>query len=211
MKPFVLLLLALHCLFSPCPAQSLSEHYIKGEKNFYSGIPSRNSDGSYNAVVENPAGSNSKWEVTKPGGELRWEFRKGKPRVVDFLPYPTNYGMIPRTLLSKATGGDGDPIDVLILGSAIPRGTVVRIRVIGAIKLLDRGKQDHKLIAIPLKGLFDKIDSLKELKHKYPGALEILIAWFSKYKGPKKMVFKGVVGLQESQKILTQAIKAFKG
>ena len=38
----------------------------------------------------------------------KWEFRDGKPRVVAYLGYPGNYGMIPRTLLPKEHGGDGD-------------------------------------------------------------------------------------------------------
>lgn len=41
---------------------------------------------------------------------MKWEFKKGKPRVVSYLGYPGNYGMIPKTLLSKESAGDGDPL-----------------------------------------------------------------------------------------------------
>ena len=46
-----------------------------------------------------------------------------KPREVKYLGYPGNYGMIPRTLLPKELGGDGDPLDVIVLGPAVERGS----------------------------------------------------------------------------------------
>ena len=74
-------------------------------------------------MIEIPTGTTAKWEVVKPSGELRWEFDQGRPRVVRYLGYPGNYGMIPRTLLPKEEGGDGDPLDVVVLGPAVPRGS----------------------------------------------------------------------------------------
>ena len=54
-------------------------------------------------MVEIPAGSNDKWEVDKTSGALYWEQEDGKPRVVQYLAYPGNYGMIPRTSLPHET------------------------------------------------------------------------------------------------------------
>ena len=81
---------------------------LVGPHSFLDGYPSRSPQDGVNVVVEIPAGTNAKWEVDKTDGALRWEFRDGKPRVVDFLGYPGNYGMIPRTLLPKEEGGDGE-------------------------------------------------------------------------------------------------------
>ena len=59
--------------------------------------------------------------------------------------YPANYGFIPRTY-----GDDGDPLDVLLLCSeSIQPMTLVRAYPIGVIKMLDNGKNDEKIIAVP--------------------------------------------------------------
>ena len=43
--------------------------------------------------------------------------------------------------MPKEDGGDGDPLDVIVLGPTIPRGTVVA-KLIGILRLLDNGEQD---------------------------------------------------------------------
>ena len=59
--------------------------------------------------------------------------------------YPANYGFIPRTFAE-----DGDPLDVLVLCSeSIEPLTLVRCYPIGVIRMLDNGKPDEKIIAIP--------------------------------------------------------------
>ena len=121
-------------------------------------------NGDVNVVVEVPAGTTGKWEVTKPEGELRWEVRDGKPRVVQYLGYPANYGMIPRTLLPKDLGGDGDPLDVVILGNAVPRGSVIPARLIGVMIMIDAGEQDDKLIAVP------RLPLRQRAQHGRPGS-----------------------------------------
>ena len=182
---------------------------IKGPKSFLDGYPSTPKRGGVNVIVEIPAGTNAKWEVTKPEGLLRWKEKNGKPRIVKYLSYPGNYGMVPRTLLPKDEGGDGDPLDVLILGPAIPRGAVVQVRIIGVLRLLDRGEQDDKLIALPLNDPVMQADSLKKLDEQYPGVLPIIETWFVRYKGPGKMESGGYGNMNEARKILNKAIRAF--
>ncbi len=94
----------------------IDSYTIVGPKNFLTDYEPVNRDGTINVVVEIPTGTTAKWEVTKPDGKLQWEFKRGKPRVVKYLGYPGNYGMLPRTLLAKEDGGDGDPLDVIVLG-----------------------------------------------------------------------------------------------
>lgn len=59
--------------------------------------------------------------------------------------YPANYGFIPRTFAD-----DGDPLDVLVLCSEelLPL-SLVRCYPIGVISMIDNGKYDEKIIAIP--------------------------------------------------------------
>lgn len=145
-----------------------------------------NEDGSVRVIVEIPTGTSAKWEVSKTDPKaVYWESREGKPRVVDYLGYPGNYGAIPGTALPKEKGGDGDPLDVIVLGQAAPRGEVLNVRVIGVLKMLDDGEQDDKLIAVMLRASpFAHIESMAQLDVDYPGVSQIIDLWFSNYKGP---------------------------
>jgi inorganic pyrophosphatase len=167
------------------------------------------SSGNITVVVEIPAGTNDKWEVNKHTGQLEWERRDGRPRVVAFLPYPGNYGFVPRTLLSRDSGGDGDPLDVLLLGPALPRGSVIPARLIGVLRMYDGGEADDKLIAVTQDGPFAQVRSVRDLRRSHPGALELISGWFSAYKGPGVVEVRGVADRDEAMTILQQAIAAF--
>ena len=94
------------------------------------------------AVIEVPKGSKKKYELDKETGMIRLD------RVLyTSTQFPSNYGMIPRTL-SK----DGDPLDVLVLCSEeLDPGVLVRCFPIGLIEMIDGGTCDEKIIAIPFK------------------------------------------------------------
>ena len=96
---------------------------LQGHGNILTDYPALNENsGTINVVIEIPAGTAAKWEVDKRDGALRWEIEDGRPRVVRYLGYPGNYGMVPRTLLPEEVGGDGDALDVLVLGPALEHG-----------------------------------------------------------------------------------------
>lgn len=186
---------------------------IQGERNYVDGYHAlvRFSDtpGYVNVVVEIPTGYVEKWEVDKESGLLKWEMVEGKPRVVQYLGYPGNYGMIPGTLLPKEEGGDGDPLDVIVLGPPEERGAVIQARIIGVLKLMDRGEQDDKLIAVSTDSPFAETSDLDGFREQFGGALEIIETWFSNYKGPGKMKSLGYGDETEAQAILEKAIAAY--
>ena len=190
--------------------QYKSEYSLSSGLNYLRDIEPINSDGTVNVVVEIPTGTNEKWEVSKETGDIEWEFKKGKPRIVKFLGYPTNYGMIPRTLLSKDKGGDGDPLDVILIGSYIPRGNIVGGKVIGVLKMLDGGEIDDKLLMIQKDSPLYKANSVEELKEEFPGALSIIEKWFESYKGPGEIKTNGYGSVFEAENILKQAILDFE-
>jgi inorganic pyrophosphatase len=156
---------------------------LKGEQNFLSGYEPVNLDGTVNAVIEIPAGTTAKYEVDKDTGMMAIEQKNGKPRYVQYLGYPCNYGMIPKTLLPKSKGGDGDPLDVLVLGPAVPSGSVVRARPIGLLTLVDGGEIDDKIIMVMADGPFASVTGLADLNKRFPGVLTILQTWMTHYKG----------------------------
>ena len=92
------------------------------------------------AVIEIPKGSKKKYELDKETGLIILD------RVLyTSTHYPANYGFIPRSY-----GDDGDPLDVLVLCSqALEPMTLVRCYPIGYISMLDGGRNDEKIIAIP--------------------------------------------------------------
>ena len=159
----------------------------------------------FQAFIEVPSGTTAKWEVNHETGHLEWEFKNGKPRNVKYLGYPGNYGFIPQCVLDKGEGGDGHPLDIIVLGPAVDRGTVQQVRILGAIKLLDKGKPDNKIIAIPLMGPFKKIDSISEMMMKFPGVIQIVRYWFEGYKDPGKMVFMGYMNRIKAEAMIEKA------
>ena len=76
--------------------------------------------------------------------------KRGSTGHVDFvspLPCPFNYGSVPTHV-----GLEGDLLDAVVLGPRLPLSAVVRVKVWGAVTLVDRGMADDKLIcsATPL-------------------------------------------------------------
>jgi len=171
---------------SPVIAQDLASPYVsvlKGEKHFLTGYDPINRDGTVNVVIEIPAGTTAKYETNNKTGMLELEQKNGAPRFVQYLGYPVNYGAVPRSVMLKSKGGDGDSVDVLVLGQAVPRGAVVRGRAIGVLSLIDTGEIDDKLIVAMENSPFARIGSIAELDAKFPGVTAIIQTWFTSYKG----------------------------
>lgn len=102
--------------------------------------PKRITPEDFICVIEIPKGSKKKYELDKETGYIILD------RILHTSThYPANYGFIPRTY-----GDDGDPLDVLLLCSeSIEPLTLVRAYPIGVISMIDNGRNDEKIIAIP--------------------------------------------------------------
>lgn len=159
----------------------------------YAKLPAINENGTLNMVVEIPAGTNHKYEYDYGAKEFRIETINGNERVVDFLPYPGNYGFIPSTLMDKDRGGDGDALDILLISESLPTGSVAEVIPIGAILLLDNGEIDTKIVAVPLDTLQNVIDarSYQVFFIEYDAAKRIIEEWFTHYKGNRQVELIG--------------------
>lgn len=177
--------------------------------NPLSAVPARNADGSVNALVEIPAGTNAKWELRETDGALVWEIRDGRPRVVRFLAYPANYGMIPGTLIAAEDGGDGDPLDVLVLGPALPRGSIARVHLVGVLRMRDQGERDDKILAVTPDSPFADVRDVAELDSRFPGVTGIIETWFASYKGPGEVETRGFGGADEANAMLERAERSY--
>lgn len=123
------------------------------------------------AVVEIPMGSRVKYELDKPTGLLRMD------RILyGSLHYPVNYGFIPQTLDS-----DGDPLDILVLCSErLEPLSLVEVRIIGVMQMIDSDTNDDKIIAVPLKDM--ELEHVQGLKNLSPHGMVMLKNFFESYK-----------------------------
>ena len=117
--------------------------------------PKRITPEEFIAVVEIPKGSKKKYELDKETGLILLD------RILHTSThYPANYGFIPRTY-----GDDLDPLDVLVLCSEpLEPLTLVRCYPIGMISMIDSGRNDEKIIAIPVSDpTYNTYTDIKEL------------------------------------------------
>ncbi len=163
-------------------------------------------------MIEIPKGTTGKWEVSVKEGTIEWEKKNGKPREVKYLGgYIANYGSVPQTALPKALGGDGDPIDVVVLGEPIPRGEVVKVKIVGVLNLMEDGEFDGKLLAVRKGSPEYKLSSADEINSKYDGVIDRTSSWFENYKGPDSgLKVEGIGSSEEAMEILISSIEAYK-
>ena len=155
----------------------------------------------FTAVIEISKGSRCKYELDKKSGMLLLD------RVLyTATHYPANYGFIPRTYAD-----DGDPLDVLVLCSEqiIPM-TLVRVYPIGAMRMIDGGKLDDKIIAVPFSDpTYQGIKSIDELP---PHIFDEIMHFFTVYKQleNKQTAVKSLFNYDEAMEIIKTAIKSYE-
>ncbi len=105
--------------------------------------------------------------------------------------------------------GDGDPLDICVVSERpIERNEVLlRARVIGGLKLIDRGEADDKIIAV-LEG--DYVwDNVQEISQLPPVLVERLEHYFSTYKlvpgEPNKLQISGKYGFDHAKAVIEAA------
>jgi inorganic pyrophosphatase len=80
-------------------------------------------------------------EIEVPRGGFLKRRADGAVDFVSPVPCPFNYGSVPGLV-----GGDGDPLDAVVLGPGRVRGELVPVRVRAVVRFVDRGETDDKLI-----------------------------------------------------------------
>lgn len=152
------------------------------------------------AVIEIPKGSKCKYEMDKQTGLLKLD------RILyTSTHYPANYGFIPRTY-----GDDLDPLDVLVLCSQIVYPmTLIRCYPIGVIRMIDNGRNDEKIIAIP----FDdpNYNEYKDISQIPKHFFTEMSHFFSVYKSleNKDTAVDEVQGVSEAKEIIKRAIDSY--
>jgi 3'-phosphoadenosine 5'-phosphosulfate synthase len=155
---------------------------------------SNSKDLLYNVVIEIPMYSTAKMEMMKniQSNPIMQDIKDGKPRYYTYgIPF-FNYGFLPQTWedknhIDKNTGakGDGDPIDVIEIGSdgPLPMGSVIQAKVLGSLELIDEGETDHKIIMLrSTDKYFHKVNTIADYEEYHPNIIEKLLDWLKNYK-----------------------------
>ena len=162
--------------------------------------PKRITPEEFIAVVEIPKGSKKKYELDKETGLILLD------RILHTSThYPANYGFIPRTY-----GDDLDPLDVLVLCSEpLEPLTLVRCYPIGMISMIDSGRNDEKIIAIPVNDpTYNGYTDIKELP---PHIFEEMRHFFRVYKNleGKETAVNEVSGRDSAVATIAAAIESY--
>lgn len=140
---------------------------------FVIGSPAVAEPGAVRVLIEIPAGSSIKYEVDQESGEIEVD-----RFISSAVVYPANYGTIPQTLAN-----DGDALDVLVYTrTPIQSGAFIRVRPIGVLRLLDRGEQDDKILAVPTSSVDPSYDAIREPDDLPAMERQRLIMFFTTYK-----------------------------
>jgi inorganic pyrophosphatase len=157
------------------------------------------------AVTEIPAGGIIKYETDAKTGFIVADRFQSMP-----VAYPANYGS-----LTQSLGGDNDPLDVIFYTRApLAPGTLIKLRPIGVLKMIDGGEVDDKIVAVPASKVdptYDAIQTVADLPKLEQQRLE---AFFRVYKalpeGRKNVELKGFEDASAAKAEIKQAFEAWK-
>ncbi len=153
------------------------------------------------AVVEVPKGSQNKYEYSKSAGVIKLDRVLYSP-----LHYPGDYGFIPQSYY-----GDGDPLDVLVMmEEATFPGCVIEARPLGMLRLLDRGHNDDKILAVPSTDPhYDDFHDIEDLPKHFPKAVEHFFITYKHLQGAE-VTSQGWVGAAEAKLAILNSMQLYR-
>ena len=151
--------------------------------------------------VEIEKGGKCKYELDKQTGLLMLD------RILyTSTHYPANYGFIPRSYAE-----DFDPLDVLLLCSeSIYPMTLVQCYPIGVISMMDNGRLDDKIIAIPFGD--PMYYSYTDISQFPVHICEEMMHFFRVYKEREheETIINEIKGAKEAEDVIEKAINSYK-
>ena len=161
--------------------------------------------GTCRAIIETPKGSRNKFSYDPDTGL----FKLGG-LLPEGMQFPYDFGFVPSTL-----GGDGDPVDILILMDAPTHaGCLVEVRVVGVIaaEQTERGRKtkNDRLLGVAIHSYqHEQIASIDEVSKTLLSQIEEFFISYNRQKGkafrvvatrgPKKAVAALKAGMRAYQ------------
>ena len=157
-----------------------------------------------NIIIEIPAGKvGIKYEVCKETGMLAVDRFLSAP-----MFYPAHYGFVPQTL-----GGDGDPIDVLVIApfDLIP-GCTIMCRPLGVLLMTDEKGTDEKIIAIPTSDVakgygYEKYQNITDLDEMTLNQIKHFFEHYKDLEKGKWVKIQGFGDAKQAKQILQESAK----
>jgi len=155
------------------------------------------------ALIEISRGSKNKYEIDKDSGLLMLDRVMSSP-----VFYPTNYGFIPQTYCE-----DGDALDIMVLGQdpVVPMA-LMNAKVIGAMKMIDGGDSDDKILAVHADDPhFKHFSDISEIQTAHPKLLDEISQFFKIYKllDKKSVEVLDWVNAEQAEKIVLDSIDLY--
>jgi inorganic pyrophosphatase len=162
--------------------------------------------GDIRVVIETPKGSRNKYKYNPECDCL--ELKKVLP---EGMAFPNDFGFVPSTV-----GGDGDPIDVLLLADApIVAGCIVTARLIGVYEARQKEKggdweRNDRLVAVATHARsHQELHTLSDFPKEAVADIEAFFEQYNKLSG-KKFERIGKHGPGKARELLDAAIAAYK-
>lgn len=146
--------------------------------------------------------------VTPAGSAIYFDSDSETPQnysnenVILYLPFPANLGVI-------SSEHDEHQLQVLILSPSFKNGTILDITPIGVFEIIERGKLQNLILAIPADPKLQVIKSptLDQLRINYSGVIEILEIWIANHRGENSIEIKALHDEQKATKTINDFLK----
>lgn len=153
-----------------------------------------------NGIIEIPKNTRAKYELDKESGLLKMD------RVLfSSINYPQNYGFIPQTYCD-----DQDPLDILILSQidVVPL-CLVEAKVIGAMRMIDSGEMDDKIIAVAAHDMsVNHYEDISELPNHFLVEMQSFFEDYKKLEN-KTVAVEGFQDAAVAREIIVESIRAY--
>lgn len=159
----------------------------------------------YRVRIENTKGTRTKYEYNKDTETLELD-----RMIHSSSAYMFDYGYIENTL-----GGDGDPLDAIVLCSeTLVPNCVVLCRPIGMLDTSDEKGRDEKIIMVPITKVDPEYTDIKSINDPFiRSKQEFIKHFFKRYKENepgKECIVKDFYEADEAIKTIDQGIKDYE-
>lgn len=160
--------------------------------NYIKDVALYNEDDTVNVIVEICPDTSAKMELVEPGFSRLTCVREVEGK------YPFYYGSFPRTY-----AGDKDPLDMILFTDKNHQPLdLVKVDVIGAVRTIDAGEQDDKIICV------ETDCKLKNVKKQMKQAMKFLKSY--KGKDADMIIDKKLASMSEAEGLIKEANDNYK-
>lgn len=155
----------------------------------------------FNVVVEIPKDGTQKYEFDHELNVFRLD-----RSLYTSVHYPGDYGFLPQTLSE-----DGDPLDVIIkCDKPTFTGCVITVRPIGVLRMIDKGDNDYKILAVPVGDSRTKnTKDIDDLSTHYKGEIDHFFTVYKDLEG-KQSSTEGWGDRDEAIEVIEAAMARYK-